>query len=289
MTTRQNTRSDTGRSNKASIQGPEKKQLRKRKINYGKAHNLEIWQVARAATAAPWYFKQLKIKVDEPDSDTYLLFTDGGFDYTNNPTKEGVSEIKEARGTESVNTVVSIGTARQNKRPKNSLRARIKNVIDRFTDPEKIHGDVETESNKSEGGFLYYRLNAEGALDVELDEWKPKARPFGKEPGTKTMEKMKNAFNLWAADHKTVDQFKYCAAELVERRRARTADRAQWERYATGAKFTCSAQGCEEVFFHRGRFQEHLIATHEIPPCDMEATVAHCKELWRYRSAHNGH
>lgn len=287
-TTRRNTRSGTGRSNTASIPGPQKEQLRKRKINYGKAHNLEIWQVARAATAAPWYFKQLKIKVDEPGSDKYLLFTDGGFDYTNNPTKEGVSEIKEARGTESVHTVVSIGTARQNERPKRGFRARIKNVIDRSTDPEKIHGDMETDSTKLDGGFLYYRLNAKGALDVELDEWKPKGRPFGREAGTTTLETIKNAFNLWAADYKTIEQLNHCAADLVERRRARTADRAQWERFATGAKFTCYFENCEEVLFHRGRFQEHLIATHAVRPGDMESTIADCKELWRYRPAHNG-
>ncbi len=149
---------------------------------------------------------------------------------------------------------------------------------------------METDSTKSEGGFSYYRLNAEGALYVELDEWKPKGRPFiGKEPGTATLEKIKNAFYLWAADHRTIAQLNHCAAELVERRRARTADRAQWERYATGAKFTCYFENCEEVMYHRGRFQEHLISTHQVRPGDMESTIADCTELWRYRSAHNEH
>ena len=272
------------------MRGPEKNQSTRRTIKYGIAHNLEIWQVARAATAAPWYFDRLKIKVDERGSDMYyLLFTDGGFDYTNNPTKEGVSEIKEARGPDSVNTVVSIGTARYNERQADSFRSRIKGVINRGTDPERIHADMVEDSNRSEGGFSYYRLNAPGSLDVELDEWKPRAKPFGIEPGIETLNKIRNAFNEWASLHETIHKLTDCAADLVERRKARTSDRAQWERYATGAKFVCYFQNCEEKIFHRGRFEEHLALEHGVQPGLMSQVVEDCKKQWRYPPAPNVH
>src|SRR5205085_1147612 len=108
--TRRTTRTDTGRSNDSAArrQGRER---HRRAINYGKAQKFQIWEVARAATAAPLYFEPLKIEI--PGNTGHLLFTDGGFNYTNNPTAEGTREIEDLSGSNSIGVVVSIGTARR--------------------------------------------------------------------------------------------------------------------------------------------------------------------------------
>lgn len=269
--TRQTERSYTGqRSNSGTGT------TRRRFVNYGRATNFEVWQVARAATAAPWYFDELKVPI-RPGSHNHTLFTDGGFDLTNNPTGQGVSEIKEATGNDSVGIVVSIGTARCDDGAGSSLVARLKGNIARSTDPERIHQDMDGAC-RGEGGFSYHRLNAPGTLDMELDEWLPRGT------GKITLDKITNSFNGWAVHHLTNSNFRRCAKELVKRRRARTTDRALWERYATGAKFTCDSQGCRmEVFSNHNLFHEHLTRKHQISPNALDEETRRCKTEWTYQ------
>ena len=71
--------------------------------NPGPAHDIPIWQAARATSAAPTYFKEILIED--------IKFIDGGFG-TNNPCHE---VIKEVRGMNNLNNdcircVISIGT-----------------------------------------------------------------------------------------------------------------------------------------------------------------------------------
>jgi hypothetical protein len=87
--------------------------------NYGPAHNFEIWEVARATTAAPPYFDPLKISAlnrsnsNQSSSHQHrMIFTDGGFGQSNNPTLESFREVlrKNAARIDRVGIVVSIGT-----------------------------------------------------------------------------------------------------------------------------------------------------------------------------------
>lgn len=251
-------------------------------INYGDAQNFEIWQVARAATAAPWYFDPLEIG-DQ-------LFEDGGFGYTNNPTKEGVFDIEEKSGAESVGIVVSVGTARKDKRAKKNIISRVKSKFNSATDPGLIHNEMVGKTKQpGREGMSYYRLNAdegEFRLDIELDEWSPRTSRFRSRggSGSSTLKEMEDRFYRWVAQHLVIHSFESCAAELVECRRARTGDRAKWERYATGAKFNCRIQRCEAgEFCHRGNFEEHMKGEHQVPEERLSHESTRCKKDWVYR------
>lgn len=279
-------RRDTGASGRPGQAGQGRRKP-KRIINHGDAQDFEIWQVARAATAAPLYFEPLKIQY--PTSPKYMLFTDGGFNYTNNPTREGTLEIEEAYGIEHVGTVLSIGTARLDQRPKEKgllpVFSRIRNVANMATDPEIVHRELEGLSEREQ--FPYFRLNDPGALDIGLDEWAPKRDLFHKTSGYRTIKTIKDAFANWAIHFRTQDLFRKCAAELVERRKARRlADRATWERYATCAKYKCQTKGCDpEEFVNREAFRAHLTHPHhrQLQPDSLDNVIAACRTHWRYK------
>jgi len=174
--TRRTTRTDTGSNdNAARGQGRER---HRRAINYGKAQKFQIWEVARAATAAPLYFEPLKIEI--PGMRTHLLFTDGDFTYVNNPTMEGIREIEDLYGSNSIGVVVSIGTARATTpNPTRGLIRKIKHISSSATDPEVIHRDVVQKSAPGDfSHFSYYRLNEPDGLRIDLDEWKPREKLF---------------------------------------------------------------------------------------------------------------
>ena len=218
-----------------------------------------------------------------------MLFTDGGFNYTNNPTREGTMEIEEAYGMEHIGAVVSVGTARHDQRPKEKgilpILSRIKNVANMATDPEIVHRELQGLSERE--GFPYFRLNDPGALDIGLDEWEPKRDWFHKTSGTTTMKTIRNAFAHWAINHRTQDLFRECAAELVERRKARRlANPAMWERYATGARYKCQDRGCDPVeFLNREDFRAHLMHPQhrQLQPDDLESVIATSRTRWRYQ------
>ena len=294
-TTTHTSRSNTGKSGNVSV-GERPKGRQKRSINYDNAQEFEIWEVARAATAAPFYFEPLKIPI--PGASRHMLFTDGGFNYTNNPTREGTREIEEAYGNNFIGVVVSVGTARRDERPRErgllSIIPRVRSIAQTATDPEMIHGDMEEFSARED--FPYFRLNNPGALDVEFDEWEPKDSPFtrlagNRLAGSKTIKTISDAFAGWAMHYKTHSQLEACAAELVKRRRARVSDAAMWERYATGANFKCRIKGCkrEDYFFHREQFREHLIQDHRpMPQRRLDEEMEKCRKYWRYQSPRRG-
>lgn len=283
ISTRRATRSNTQRSGDGNpIAGDGDRIRRKRDINYGNAQAFQIWEVARAATAAPFYFEPLKIKT--PGSTAHLLFTDGGFSYTNNPTREGTQEIEDVYGSNSIGVVVSVGTARRDKPSQGKgIRRVVEGIVNMAADPEKIHNEMET---KSEGHFEYYRLNDRDALNIKLDEWEPKEKLWTKGSGSRTMGNIEAAFNRWAGQIETVRMLGDCAHELVTRRRARATDQAKWERYAIGAQFRCDIKECErEDFINRQEFKNHLQADHKIAPNRQEPIEERCKKHWQYQEA----
>ena len=255
---------------------------RRRDINYGNAQAFQIWEVALAATAAPFYFEPLKIET--PGSSAHLLFTDGGFSYTNNPTREGTQEIEDVYGANSIGVVVSVGTARRDKPSQGKgIRRVVEGIVNMAADPEKIHKEMVT---KSEGHFEYYRLNDRDALNIKLDEWEPKEKLWTKGSGSRTMENIEAAFHRWAGQTDTVRTFEDCANELVARRKARATDQAKWERYAIGAQFRCELKECErEDFINRQEFKNHLRDDHLIAPNQLEPKAERCKRHWQYQEA----
>ena len=260
----------------------ERRRTRARRINYGPATDLEIWEVARAATAAPLYFEPYKVKT--------MVLTDGGFGPNNNPTQEGIWEVEEATGTDSLGTVVSIGTARKSHPPAKSFIQKIKGMVDRLGDPEAIHKQVlklQEDREKENAGFNYFRLNDPGALDIELDEWKPRPRRFGKKSGSGsvTIGKIEAAFYTWAAANSNIRKLQECAVKLVASRRRRADPRclSMWERFATAARYTCNTESCpEDTFYDVEKFRAHFVEVHDYPQVLAAETIRGCREEWAY-------
>ena len=280
-------------SNVSGPRNPARKRVRN--INYGDAQDFEIWEVARAATAAPFYFDPLKI--DIRGSSEHMILTDAGFSHTNNPTKEGINEIEGMYGTESIGIVVSVGTARRDECNLKSGPMAFKSKVEKFaqmatpslaTDTERVHSEMATNSSRSKDYFRYYRMNDPDGLKMALDEWEPKSNRFNKKSGWKTLETIQIAFSKWAGNNTA--HLQSCAEELVRCRRARSVNRAKWERYATGAEFICRVRGCQKGSFdNREQFLKHLTREHAVRDInDLEKELAECRRDWQYQSAPQG-
>ena len=266
--------------------GERKKSLDK--VNYEKAQQLEVWQVARAATAARLYFEPLRIENFRAGG--FTEFQDGGFSQANNPTRTGKHEIEDLHGYASVGIIVSVGTARKLKEDAkrktffNTIPNLTREFADTATDPETTHHEMERDHRRYQ--LPYYRLNHPGGLKTELDEWEPKGTMYKKKKsGEKTIADMENAFYIWAAKLDNIEQFQECAAALVARRRKRMKT-DEWERYATGSHFTCGVRGCDPGdFFHRHQFENHLKKYHDLKDNELEAEISGRRKHWRYQPA----
>lgn len=214
-------------------------------INFTSEKDMEIWQVARAATAAPMYFGEVEIKTRRG----MVYYSDGGFGLSNNPTMEGYRELQTLHRREvrpgkvtdgAIGAIVSIGTARAADRSggKGILR-RIKQAFHRATSPQNVAEAINYASLPN-----CWRLNDDvQGVDVELDEWKPSGR-FTSDPGHESIARMERDFHRWLAILNNGTAIKSCAEELVRRRRARTQNASKWERFAVVAVFRCKDSQC---------------------------------------------
>ncbi|KAF2688273.1 hypothetical protein K458DRAFT_293222 [Lentithecium fluviatile CBS 122367] len=252
------------------------------KRNWGQRSMLEIWQVARAATAAPFYFKEIKFRQENHNGCTKIYFSDGGFGHTNNPTMLGIQEIEGLHGRPNVGVVVNIGTARADGALSGrGLFKRLAKGFNEATNPKIVDAWVTRERL----GF-YYRFNDKDGIPVELDEWKPNGW-FTKHPGRDTLRDIENCFNAWIAHRKVLAQFNECARELVRRRRRRADDGSRWERYATGAQYRCQHQTCNRLFGYREDFEDHWLKVHGSDDTDDE-TRQPAVDPWKYQPQRNG-
>ena len=282
-------RARTNTSNNLSIAGPQ----RTKTVNYEKAQDFEIWQVARAATAAKLYFKPLIIENSRTEG--HIAFTDGGFRLVNNPTKRGMREIETLHGDSTVGAVVSVGTARMENADKgkglfSTLVTFTKDTSDIATDPEQTHHSIDQELERlpETSRFPYYRLNDPGALDIELDNWKPRHKFSNRIEGSQTIGDIQHAFNSWASKTETIEILKSCAACLVARRRRRMWT-PQWERYSTGAQYQCTVNTCQlEDFFERGKFEEHLRSAHSVKDAEISEYAKANRKCWKYQAPDGG-
>ena len=262
--------------------------------DYGKASQLEVWQVARAATAAKFYFEPLKIE-NARFRRGFTEFTDGGFGPTNNPAKAGKQEIEDLHGDDAIGIVVSVGTARKLKKDaeKATFFSTIPNSAREFaeqvTDPEATHKEMRRDY-KRDHERPYYRLNHPGGLKTELDEWEPKFKMYNqKEGGAKTIHDIQTAFNDWAQQPHNTKQLQECAVDLVRCRRGRMYT-SKWERYATGSHYVCPVRGCDPGdIFDRRLFENHLknqnFRNHGFEGDALKDALSRYRKHWRYQAA----
>ncbi len=140
------------------------------------AHDIPIWKVARATSAAPTYFKPMKI-----DGLEYL---DGGFG-ANNPCVEIYDEVRRMNNNSDkcAKVVLSIGTGQNNKMNRfgGSGIQRYLNYMNFArkwaAESEKTHADMLKKLEYSQHKFHYVRLSVRSGLDVmKLDEWRARGR-----------------------------------------------------------------------------------------------------------------
>jgi patatin-like phospholipase/acyl hydrolase len=153
---------------------------------------MHIWQVARAATAAPMYFKELKVHLPGRNGDQKTYFSDGGFGVTNNPAQVALIEMMILYGATNVGAIVSIGTARAPETSSRDLFGRVRKMASVATNPENV-----AEWMRTEDPDCYWRFNDKTGLCIELDEWKPNGL-FTKKPGHETLRKIQASFDGWA-------------------------------------------------------------------------------------------
>ena len=279
-------RANTGISTNPGMEGLGGQVTEYETKNYERAQEFEIWQVARAATAAPNYFEPMRIEMARTSGS--ILFTDGGFSHTNNPSEEGRSEIEELHGHNKIGIFVSVGTARKMKKEKNSFfkfPGEFRRTAYTATDPEIVHAFM----TKQQQGFTYYRLNDLDGLDIEFDRWEPKQYWSNHDVGSHTIRTIENTFFKWAGRSDSFSQLKGCAEMLVDCRRSRMLT-DNWERYATGAQYRCCYKSCgREDICNGNKFRAHLKECHHIQDELLQRIMVRCRSQWQYQDGNISH
>jgi hypothetical protein len=215
---------------------------------------LQIWQVSRATTAAPFYFEMLKAVVN----DVEMSFKDGGI-RENNPSAAAISEFHsmyEGRANAPA-LLLSVGTGRPNQAydgfaaPWPSAigriplvskflekRAVVQNLKIKYTEGEKQH--KQTREHARGEHTWYKRLNvSKGFEDMPLDHWE---RGSWKNPLTGEEAVVNGGASLTKMEQSTEEELsrefnpeidsyapprtmlKQAAQKLVLQRRARAAE-----------------------------------------------------------------
>lgn len=144
-------------------------QERKTDRNPGPAHDIPIWQVARATSAAPTYFKPANVQG--------LKYLDGGFG-ANNPCAEIFEEVRKLNNhtPTCANIILSIGTGRDKdwSRFSSSGPSRFLNYLNVArkwaSESDETHERMITWT--SQFPLKYFRLSVEDGLGpMKLDAW----------------------------------------------------------------------------------------------------------------------
>lgn len=138
------------------------------------AHDIPIWKVGRATSAAPSFFEPAKIDG--------LKYVDGGFG-ANNPGQEIYREVRRMNNNskKAIGFFMSIGTG---------LNETSGRIIDRIGLPQylnylKYMKKCATDSEKTHEYLLefietpktYYRLNVDGGIGgMKLDDWRTRSK-----------------------------------------------------------------------------------------------------------------
>ena len=270
---------------------------------YGDAPNLPIWQIARATSAAPTYFRP--IKIPKGNAEESVTFKDGGFG-SNNPSEEAYNDVTDNHGgtSESMGPFISIGTGvsrveRFSKKKGNFYNAMAnlkaaRQVSSRTLGVHKTMVKLSMPSNSER--FPYFRFDGGARLgEVAMDEWKSHrlTRVTGKDntAGGITMEKIYVATAAYLADPQVQQDLAECARILVRRRQLRMRNNSEWDRYASFSYYDCNVEGCARQRSNKAQeFREHLRTFHQkIANAEMEQRVLECRRVhWVYRSTPPG-
>ena len=138
------------------------------------AVNCEIWEAARATSAAPTFFKEIGIKIS---GGTTLRFVDGGLK-CNNPVTAVISEAEKVFGGDRhVGCILSLGCGLKSaigiKKPSGYQKILPVNLLKALSG---IATDCQDMADSTAKLFLtrpnvYYRFNATNIGELSLAEW----------------------------------------------------------------------------------------------------------------------
>ncbi|KAF7924653.1 uncharacterized protein EAE97_010604 [Botrytis byssoidea] len=232
-------------------------------LNPGPPLHIPIWQVARATTAAPTYFKPFQLLNER--------FVDGGYGH-NNPTSRTFAEVEQVHGKGTVAITLSIGTgrptkvqpiARQNSGLISHYRQMIKYTATTTTDSEHTHEYVKALTADR---CTYERFNVDGGLgDIDLGEW----RVHGNE--NMTLKRIREQTHVYLNQSEVRRRMEQVAKMLVRNRQERSRTE-KWDVVATGHRFHCPRCCNEETIFTREEdFKTHLCEAHEFSSASGES------------------
>lgn len=137
----------------------------------GASYNCTIWEACRATSAAPTFFKPIKIG-EERQQET---FVDGGIGF-NNPVEQVLEEASRIFRGRKVGCIVSIGTGvsaavRFPDNPSLAPRKLVNALTGMITESDRM---AETMSRRFENLVnTYFRFSVDRGLhDIGLEEWK---------------------------------------------------------------------------------------------------------------------
>lgn len=227
--------------------------------NPGDPNTFAIWEVARASSAAPSYFKSIRL--------SQARYYDAALNL-NNPSWEVLNEVNllAKNSQDAVDLLLSIGGGNAKA---NNPRAKFGNdsLLQNLTEiSDAVHRKVGYESTQQL--FHYYRFDVKDGLQkVRLNEWKPK------QSGSITLKRIHEATSRYLKQPKVSDLIRECAKKLVELRTQR-AQTMRWERFATGIRYKCPLDDCPISRTHRfntrNDLMDHLRMQHDQAPPDTD-------------------
>lgn len=255
--------------------------------NAGPAQSCEIWQAARATSAAPGYLKPISIGKKEPDGSLGVerpMYIDGAV-ACNDPTHELIKEIKTHRGWHpgkelGVGLVLTLGTGYK---PTTKVKARgfAASHFRRLSNTLKTHllrpGIAEKKMKKDARIHSFHYSKWDGGLEMEavsLDDSRAKTfsrmsewtKDYMNQP--EIIGRSENEGDLWKV-----------ATSLVEERRKRLLKTSkEWERFAFCNTYRCPLATCPvkpSIFNSWHEAKDHTLEHH----CDWEGFEIHIQAV----------
>ncbi|KAF7198457.1 Calcium-independent phospholipase A2-gamma [Pseudocercospora fuligena] len=244
---------------------------KERHLEPHRACSAPLWAVARATSAAPTYFRRIKIGNDD--------YWDGAVGQDcNNPIRLAYHEVEQMHPRSKPSVIVSIGTGTQPRKeqppPEKGLSLTLylaKQMQRSSTNSEKVHRDFKHDLNRyinehlsKEGKVEYARFNPDGIHGVKLDQWLPASGP---DAGATTKDTMRREVEKYLAESEVSNELDRMAKMLVEKRRRRTHTCERWERFARHVPYACHEdEKCrnESLFRTREELRDHAFHEHGI-------------------------
>ena len=264
--------------------------------NFGPAHQIPIWQVARATTASPTFFRPAIIGDYKSDYE----YVSGAF-RIKNPCEQIYHEVQNMDGINNVDIILSIGTGK----PRISLRLTLLGLYPSFglqRIPQKITSRRD-----------YYRMDVEVLGQLKMDEWQAgggvrtkigsligrhRSKTKAAAPGQRSQTVLADVDNssvpiIRSAKFKIAEWFharnvteesirkhtrdyldrvdvqheiNEIAKALVHKRRNRVkSDLERWKEFSCETWYRCKVHGCQEFeqeYTSRGELQIHILDKH---------------------------